>query len=293
MTKEPGTLLIVDDDEDVRAVLTDQVGRMGFRVLEADYGGAAIEALQRHKVDVVVSDLMMPGMSGLDLLQHMIGEGRLQPFIVLTGYPSQDSTLQALRLGAFDYVEKPFEADELRNLLNEALRVSRAYQVEGGKADGLADGSMKLKRLRALRQDAAPEGDSARGVDRFVAETEPQLAFCAAAIKGLTDANLRAQELGYLFRVYQAMAQAAQDVGESVVADLADAAARLYTLLRVVPRAYDGKLGGLAESTNRTIIELLTRPSERASTEPLARALESELRLAVETVERRSSKSSA
>ena len=74
MTQDQGTLLIVDDDDDVRAVLTDQVRLMGFRVLEAAFGGDALDALRGHKVDAVVSDLMMPGMSGLDLLQRMISE---------------------------------------------------------------------------------------------------------------------------------------------------------------------------------------------------------------------------
>src|SRR6187455_2336086 len=96
--KAKGTLLVVDDEAEIREIVEMHVAPLGIRVIEAGDGQQALEAVRQHHVDVIVSDLMMPRMTGLGLLSALRDSGFMKPFIFLTAYPSQDSTLQALRL---------------------------------------------------------------------------------------------------------------------------------------------------------------------------------------------------
>lgn len=158
MPQTKGTLLVVDDEAEIREIIEGCVAECGLTVLEAGDGEQALDVLKQNHVDVVISDLMMPRMSGLDLLSEMREQRYLQPFIFVTAYPSQDSTVQALRLGAFDFVEKPFNSGELKALLREALRVSSEMARLGIQAEPALDGrsaelraEIDIQRLRTLR----------------------------------------------------------------------------------------------------------------------------------------------
>lgn len=270
-----GTLLVVDDEAEIREIIELHATALGYKVLEAGDGLMALEVIREHHVDVIISDLMMPRMTGLTLLTSLRREGYTQPFIFVTAYPSQDSTLQALRLGAFDYVEKPFAPDELEALISEAMRVSREIQKIGpagpapvpvGKDEKAA--AKQIQKLRALRYSTdetgavGPEAKREKLHELFVAETTPQLLFCEAAIKGMSDVDQRAIELGYLFRVSQAIAAAAEAIGESVIKDVADHAARFYTVLRVRPRAVSPEAIELAHEANVCLRLLVTEAGQ-------------------------------
>ena len=272
--KAKGTLLVVDDEAEIREIVEMHVAPLGVRVIEAGDGQEALETVRQHHVDVIVSDLMMPRMTGLGLLSALRDGGFMKPFIFLTAYPSQDSTLQALRLGAFDYLEKPFEADELRALLREAFRISLETQALGaGQAVG------EIRKLRTLRyggdgaqtpgQSPAGAGDAGkrRLEDLFIAEATPQLLFCEAAIKGLVQPDDRTFELGYLFRVMQGVAAAAESIGATDVVRVARAAEQLYTALRVRPRAVHGEAIELAQRTNGFLQQLVATVGAAAPAE--------------------------
>ena len=108
-----GALLLVDDDEVFRERLAQALRQRGQEVVTAADGDAAVRVAARGKLAAAVVDLRMPGMSGTELVPHLL---RLQPelrVVVLTGYGSIASAVEAMRLGAHNYVSKPADADEV------------------------------------------------------------------------------------------------------------------------------------------------------------------------------------
>jgi DNA-binding response OmpR family regulator len=259
-----GTVLIVDDEAEIREIIELSVSTLGLETLQAADGLQALEIVRSRRVDVVVSDLMMPRMTGTTLLSALRAEGHTQPFIFVTAFPSQDTTLQALRLGAFDYVEKPFDPDDLEVILREAVRVGCESQDKASAqsgADGRAHAAInRLKSLRLTDAAAATEAaaGSARLTELFAQETLPQLSFCEGAIKGLGNPDQRQFELGYLYRVAQAVAGAGAAIGEQAIAGVANATARFYTVLRVKPQAVSPEVVDLAQRANGLMERLAT-----------------------------------
>jgi CheY-like chemotaxis protein/glycine cleavage system H lipoate-binding protein len=115
-------VLVVDDEEVVHASIGRILKRAGFAseaVFSADEG---LERLRRKHFDLVITDLMMPGKNGIELLRAMRGETIQVPIIMVTGYPTIRPALQAMRLGARDYLSKPFTRRELLSPVMRALR---------------------------------------------------------------------------------------------------------------------------------------------------------------------------
>jgi two-component system response regulator AtoC len=123
------TILVVDDDERLRHTLSLLLRTAGHEVVSAADVPGAEEVLRERDVDLIISDVRMPGGSGLDLLD---GVKRLEadtPVILLTAYGTVASAVQAMQRGAFDYVLKPFDADELKLRVARALALRR-FRVE-------------------------------------------------------------------------------------------------------------------------------------------------------------------
>ena len=108
-------LLIVDDISDNRAILTRRFERRGFEVVEADSGFAAIELIEREPFDLVLLDVMMPGIDGIETLKRIRGlkSASALPVIMVTAKSESDNIVGALELGANDYVTKPVDTEEL------------------------------------------------------------------------------------------------------------------------------------------------------------------------------------
>lgn len=116
------TLLVVDDDERFRGTLVDRFQRRGFEVFDAGDVESAWSLAQRCDFDVAVLDMVMPGGSGLDLLK-LLKESELDcEVIMLTGQASIDSAVSAMKLGAFDYLTKPFPLADAEKLIEKAKR---------------------------------------------------------------------------------------------------------------------------------------------------------------------------
>jgi len=119
---DPARILVIDDEEVVHLSLRRILGRQGHHV-DADLTAAGgLERLAAEDYDLVVTDLMMPGMSGLELLGHLRAERPELPVVMITGYPTIKTALTALRLGAVDYLAKPFTRQELLGPVRRALR---------------------------------------------------------------------------------------------------------------------------------------------------------------------------
>jgi two-component system response regulator PilR (NtrC family) len=116
-----GRILVVDDERSMRELLQIVLRREGHDVLLAEDGPEAVATLEREPVDVLISDIRMPGMSGVGVLREA---KRLDPDIVgimITAYASTESAVEALRLGAYDYLTKPFDVEELKAKVRNAL----------------------------------------------------------------------------------------------------------------------------------------------------------------------------
>ncbi len=115
------TVMIVDDEPLLREILKEEFEGAGFAVIEADGGRAAFASLQRQPVDVVVSDIRMPGGSGLELLDAIVGLGSGHPPVFLvTGYADFDR-LAALARGATELFEKPYRVRDLLQAIAQRL----------------------------------------------------------------------------------------------------------------------------------------------------------------------------
>ncbi len=119
--KESQRILVVDDEQVVREVLSDFLTSENFIVETVASGEEALNQLSKSHFDVVLTDLKMEGISGIDLLKE-IKEKKLDTIvIIMTGYGTVDSAVEAIKLGAFDYIMKPFKVDELLQILRRAI----------------------------------------------------------------------------------------------------------------------------------------------------------------------------
>ena len=118
------TILAIDDDESLRRVVEYNLLEEGYRVITAADGPSGLEAFQRQPVDIVLTDIRMPAMEGLELLARLKAMQPELPVIVLTAFGTIDSAVEAMRLGAFDYLTKPFSRDQLRAAVRKALEVA-------------------------------------------------------------------------------------------------------------------------------------------------------------------------
>jgi len=117
----PGTILLVDDEPGVLEVLSEALQARGHGVATAGDGGEALLAMSRGPIDVVVSDIRMPRMGGLELLQAIRGRGLDAAVVFLTGYGTVENAVECLRAGAADYLLKPFRIGQLAAKIERIL----------------------------------------------------------------------------------------------------------------------------------------------------------------------------
>jgi CheY-like chemotaxis protein/glycine cleavage system H lipoate-binding protein len=118
-------ILIVDDEQPVCTSIAEALGDGNYLIDTALSGEEALTKGKTVQYDVVVTDLMMPGISGMELLRSLKQQYPRIMFIMVTGYPSVKSAVQAMKLGAFDYMPKPFTPNDIRSLVVRALAKKR------------------------------------------------------------------------------------------------------------------------------------------------------------------------
>jgi two-component system response regulator PilR (NtrC family) len=121
-------VLVVDDERSMRELLEIVLRREGYDVLTADNGRAALSTLEHQPVDLLISDIKMPDMSGVDVLRAARGMDPDMLAIMITAFASTETAVEALRLGAHDYISKPFKVDELKLRVRKALERVRLQQ---------------------------------------------------------------------------------------------------------------------------------------------------------------------
>jgi nitrogen regulation protein NR(I) len=122
MLPEKKQILVVDDEANLRRVLSAQLGRDGYEVHTAEDGEAALAFLKEHHIDLVITDLRMPKVDGMDLLRAALRDDPSRPVVMLTAHGTVDNAVEALKTGAFDYMTKPFDQNEVRIIVKKALR---------------------------------------------------------------------------------------------------------------------------------------------------------------------------
>ena len=115
------TVLVIDDEEIMRDVITQLLEGAGYRVLTAEVASQGLEVFQEEAIDLVLLDLMLPGMDGLATLEEIFKIDREAVVVMVTAFASIENAIRATKLGAFDFVTKPFKNDQLLNVLKNGL----------------------------------------------------------------------------------------------------------------------------------------------------------------------------
>ncbi|MBF5041109.1 sigma-54-dependent Fis family transcriptional regulator [Aggregicoccus sp. 17bor-14] len=172
-------VLVVDDEESVRTFLAEFLGSSGYQVRSASSGAQALEMLAGGSFDAVLLDVMMPEMSGLEVLGRYRSNGGTAPVIVLSALTGQDDAVRAMKLGATDYLSKPFDNAELEDVLSRALgRRSSARPPEP-------------RARERLPEAAVPDGDS-----RVLISTAPSMRRARALVERIADTDVPVLLLG-------------------------------------------------------------------------------------------------
>ncbi len=122
-------LLIVDDEESIREFLEIMLKKEGYEITCAEDGAKAIEALSKKNFHMVISDLQMPNVTGIELLKHVKDNYPDTVFMMITAFGTTENAVEAMKMGAYDYLTKPFKLDEVRLNIQNALR-SNTLELE-------------------------------------------------------------------------------------------------------------------------------------------------------------------
>ncbi len=133
-------VLVVDDEQRIRQACTVLLQKDGYHVEQADNGQVGLEMIEAQHFDIVLLDLMMPSLSGFDVLAHIRDSHPDTVVIVITGYATLDHSVAAMKQGAFDFVPKPFTPNQLRAVVSKAINYTRA----------LTDIATEKSRMRVL-----------------------------------------------------------------------------------------------------------------------------------------------
>jgi two-component system response regulator HydG len=117
----PAKLLLIDDDDAVCAAVSETLVARGYEVIAVGSGAAALDALGQHELDAVISDLNMPGMTGLELCKRVHASWPNMPVVLMTAFGSMETAVSAIRAGAYDFIAKPIQIPELLLTLERAL----------------------------------------------------------------------------------------------------------------------------------------------------------------------------
>src|SRR5438067_7273267 len=218
---DPATLLVADDDPGLRESLERTLTREGYRVVLASDGRAALERVQTGGIDLIVTDLKMPGLTGVELLRAAKAIAPDLDVILLTAFGTVEEAVKAMKDGAYDFLTKPFRREQLLKLIDKALE--RRQLIEKNKAlqqrldDLLGQGTMigaspASRRMLTLVEQVADSsatvlilgesGAGKEGVAKAIHQRSPRKAGpfvpvnCASLPEGLLESELFGYEKG-------------------------------------------------------------------------------------------------
>ncbi len=160
MLPERKQVLIVDDEPNLRKILSAQLSRDGYDVLTAEDGEQGLHLLREHHIDLVITDLKMPKVDGMTLLKRALEIEPELPVVLITAHGTIDTAVEALKRGAFDFVTKPFDKDEVRQIVAKALKTRElrgadATPAPTGARFGIIGTSQGIGELYAILERVA------------------------------------------------------------------------------------------------------------------------------------------
>ena len=286
-------VLIVEDEENERNGLAELIGAWGYKTETARDGVEGLEKLESWNPGIVVTDLKMPRMDGMELLEHVAAQPRQVAVVLLTAAGSVDAAVSAMKIGAFDFIEKPVNAARLRNILLNASRIrgaereleaSRRKLRDVGVLGSLVGPSKKMQEVFRLVEMVAPStasvlitGESGTGKE-LVARTihslskrklKPFVAInCAAIPETLIESEIFGHEKGAFtgalerrtgcFELAEGGTLLLDEIGEMPIATQAK-------LLRVLEDRKLRRLGSTSEtSVDVRVLAATNKPPEEA-----------------------------
>jgi len=294
MQPEKLSILIVDDEQVVRDSLGHWFTEEGYAVETSGSAGEALSKLASRETDLVIADIRMPGIDGMELLERIKVEQLDTAVIIMTGYASVETAVRALKHGAFDYITKPFDPDDLSVVVRNALEQRRLklenrmlrQQIEESHAlDELIGQSAAMRRVREQIETVAGvdstvliEGESGTGkelVARAVHRLSPRrfnpmvVVHCGALTETLIESELFGHEKGaFTGAQFRKKGKFEAAMGGTVFLDeIADISLKTQTdLLRVLQECEIVRVGGtqpihvdfrVIAATNRNLAEMV------------------------------------
>ena len=148
------SILIVDDEDAQRSILKGYLEKKGYKIYSASSGTEGIKAVQNNLIDIVLSDFKMPDKTGLEVLEEVKKINPEISFVILTAYGTIEDAVKAMRLGAFDYISKPVDLDELdlmieriieHNNLKSEIQILKNQLKEKFKIDSFISHSARME----------------------------------------------------------------------------------------------------------------------------------------------------
>ena len=173
--------LIVDDEPDIRELLALTLGRMDIKTVVAEDYSQAITKLKNHQFDICLTDMRLPDGDGLELVAWIQKNTPGVPVAVITAHGNIETAVQALKLGAFDFVSKPLDLKNLRSIVGNAIKLTNKQGQESSQLIGRSPAMLRLKEMigRVARSQAPVHisGESGTGkelVARLIQESGPR-----------------------------------------------------------------------------------------------------------------------
>lgn len=154
-------MLIVDDEPNMRQILSDVFSDEGMSVDTAADGATAVSLLEKRSYDVAVVDLKLPDITGIDVIREIRRRNLSTVILMITAYSAVDTAIEAMKLGAYDYITKPFKVEKLKMLIDNAIkgasdRFARSGGAEGEGFDGVVGRSQEMRQIFEMISDLAP-----------------------------------------------------------------------------------------------------------------------------------------
>jgi DNA-binding NtrC family response regulator len=175
------TILVVDDDADTREVIKDRLESLGHRVLTAAGGSEGLEALERYNPHLILLDVEMPDMNGIEVLKQIRRRGHDTTAVMITAYGTIEKAVQAMKEGAYDFIPKPFEPDHIALIVAKALeretlkrevgilteQLDERHRMVVGESEPIRQAVEMAKKAAASRSTILLIGESGTGKEIF------------------------------------------------------------------------------------------------------------------------------